>query len=82
MLEDLNMAMTVQREAQPVAKDDFLTGSGGLPERVEFVQGVVGPYTDTGKLTLLANWGADEVLRLTGPEVWRAALAAHDVPAS
>ena len=31
-----------------------------------------------GKLTLLANWGADEIIRLTGPAIWREALAALD----
>ena len=47
-----------------------------LPERVEFAYGEIGPYSDEGKRTLLANWGADEVIRLTGPEIWREALAA------
>jgi hypothetical protein len=72
------MPRSVKREPQDVSKDDFLTEAGGLPRPVEFVRGVVGPYSDTGKLTLLSNWGADDILRLTGPDVWRAALAAYD----
>jgi hypothetical protein len=69
---------TVEREPQSVSKADFLTEAGGLPRPVEFVCGVVGPYSDTGKQTLLSNWGADDIMRLTGPEVWRAALAAYE----
>lgn len=69
----------MQREPQEITKEEFLTEAGSLPRPVEFVRGVVGPYSDTGKLTLLSNWGADEIMRLTGPEVWRVALAGHDM---
>jgi hypothetical protein len=45
---------------------------------MELWDGEIGPYSDAGKQTLLANWGADEIIRLTGPEIWREALAALD----
>lgn len=72
------MSKLVRCEPQPVTADEFLSDGSGLPEKIELVQGVIGPYSDAGKLTLLANWGADDVMRLTGPEIWRAALATYD----
>jgi hypothetical protein len=74
------MPRTVRREPQLVTKEDFLTGMTDHPARIEFVRGVIGPYSDAGKLALLANWGADDVLRITGPDVWRDALAAFSKP--
>ena len=71
------MPHTMRREPQPFTKPDYFAAVSDLPERVEFVRGEIGPYSDVGKLTLLANWGADEIIRLTGPDVWREALAAR-----
>jgi hypothetical protein len=64
----------IRREAQLVSKAEFFSAELGLPEKVELDHGVIGPYSDAGKLTLLANWGADDIIRLTGPEIWREAL--------
>lgn len=72
------MPQLVRREPQNVSKAEYFSTEAGLPEKVELIRGVVGPYSAAGKLTLLANWGADEIIRLTGPEVWREALAARD----
>jgi len=72
------MPKQVRREAQPFNSRDFTSGEADLPEKVEVIHGVIGPYSDAGKLTMLANWGADEIIRLTGPEIWREALAALD----
>jgi hypothetical protein len=74
------MPKALRREPQLLTKADFFSPELELPERVEFVRGEVGPYSDAGKLTLLANWGADEIIRLTGPEIWREVLAALDKP--
>jgi hypothetical protein len=72
------MPKSVLREPQLVTPREYLSDEAGLPEKVELVRGVIGPYSDAGKRTLLANWGADDILRLTGPDVWREALAAFD----
>jgi hypothetical protein len=71
------MPRAVQREAQSLSKQEFYAHVEDLPGRVEFVRGVIGPYSDTAKLVLLANWGVDDIIRLTGPEVWQEALAAR-----
>lgn len=71
------MPKVVRREPQRTTVREFLSEEAGLPEKVELDTGVIGPYSDAGKLTLLANWGADDILRLTGPAVWLQALAAH-----
>jgi hypothetical protein len=70
------MSYKLGSKPQKFTKSDHYAALPGLPERVEFADGEIGPYSDKGKLTLLANWGADEVIRLTGREVWREALAA------
>ena len=69
------MPLQMQREPQGMTAQEFLSGESGLPEKVELVRGAIGPYSDAGKLTLLANWGADEIIRITGPDVWKDALA-------
>jgi hypothetical protein len=73
---EIAMSFKVRREAHKFTKADYFTALPSLPERVEFAYGEIGPYSDEGKRTLLANWGADEVIRLTGPDVWQQALAA------
>ena len=72
------MSKQVRREPQACTVREFLSGEADLPEKVELVNGEIGPYSDAGKLTLLANWGADEIIRLTGPQLWRETLAAFD----
>lgn len=72
------MSKRVRREPQKFTVQEFLFGDVGLLEKVELVNGEIGPYSDAGKLTLLANWGADEIIRLTGPQLWRETLAAFD----
>jgi len=72
------LSKRVRREPQKFTVQEFLFGDVGLLEKVELVNGEIGPYSDAGKLTLLANWGADEIIRLTGPQLWRETLAAFD----
>lgn len=74
------MLRTIRREPQPIDVDEYFSEDADLPEKLELVDGMVGPFSDAGKRTMLANWGADEIIRLTGPDVWRAALAALDTP--
>ena len=69
------MSKAVERKPQGFTVDEFLSDDADLPHKMELIDGVIGPFSDQGKLTLLANWGVDEVIRLTGPEVWRQALA-------
>ena len=74
------MPNPMTRNPQPITVKEFLSEENPLPEKVELVRGVIGPYSVAGKLTLLANWGADDILRVTGPDVWRDALAALSTP--
>ena len=66
----------VLRASQPLTKDEFFSDENGLPEKIEWVRGMVGPFSDEGIRTLVANWGADRVIAATGPEIWREALKA------
>ena len=70
------MPKQLTRAPQPLTVDEYFSEGAGLPEKIELWDGKVGPYSDDGKRTMLANWGADEIIRLTGPEIWREALAA------
>lgn len=70
------MTKQVWREPQKVTASEFLSAENGLPEKMELVRGEIGPFDDRGLKTLLVNWGADRVIAVTGPEVWREALAA------
>ena len=72
------MARKVERRPQAVSASEFLSAENGLPEKMELVRGQIGPFSDTGIVTLIANWGADRVIAATGPEIWREALAARD----
>ena len=73
------MPATVQRELQVCGTAEFLSDSAGIPDRLELVRGVIGPFSDAGKLYLLTNWGADDIIRLTGTEIWRKALEARGI---
>ena len=72
----MTVPKTVRRQPQKLTANEFVSDDSGLPEKIEYVRGVIGPYSDRGKLTLLANWGADDGIRLAGPAIWREALAA------
>lgn len=72
------LKLKVARKPLLFTVDEFLSDEVDLPEKMELVDGVIGPYSKRGKLALLANWGADAIVRLTGPEIWREALAAAD----
>lgn len=72
------MPRQVLRRPQPMSAEEFLSEESGLPEKVELWNGVIGPYSDEGMRTLLANWGADKIIEVTGPGVWREALTAFD----
>ena len=72
------MGRKVERQPQPVSAKEFLSDENGLPEKMELVRGQIGPFTDQGIVTLIANWGADRVIAATGPDIWREALVAGD----
>ena len=72
------MAKQVKREPHPCSKDEFLSTENGLPMRIEWVRGKIGPFNDAAPLTLVANRGADRVVAVIGAEVWRNALSARD----
>ena len=72
------MSKPVLRQPQKCTVDDFLGGGLGLPEKTELVKGMIGPFSDEGMRTLLANWGADKIIEVTGPGVWLEALAARE----
>ena len=72
------MSKSVKRQPQKFSADEFLRGDLGLPERTELVKGMIGPFSDEGMRTLLANWGVDKIIEVTGPGIWREALAAQE----
>jgi hypothetical protein len=72
------MPKPVTRAPQLFTADEFFAEDNGLPEKMELWDGIIGPYEDAGLQTLLANWGAYRVLAVTGPDIWREALAAYD----
>ncbi|MDX2290304.1 MAG: hypothetical protein NW217_15985 [Hyphomicrobiaceae bacterium] len=65
-------------ELQRFAAAEYCSEDAGRPEKLDLWDGVIGPYSDAGNLSLFANWGADEIVRLTGPDIWRETLAAID----
>lgn len=72
------MSFKVERGPRCFTVDEFLSDDAGLPAKTELIDGVIGPFSRKAKLTLLANWGADAVIKLTGPEIWREALKELD----
>ena len=72
------MPITVGRKPRRFTVDEVLSDEAGLPEKMELINGIIGPFDNQGKVTMLANWGVDEIIRLTGPEIWREALAASE----
>lgn len=76
--EPTYVARLVTREPQPVTARQFSENIFGLPEKTELRDGMIGPFRDEGKLALLSNWGADDIVRLTGPGIWRAAIEAYE----
>ena len=72
------MPKSVKRAPQPLTVDEFFAEDTGLPEKIEMCDGMIGPYSDAGLQTMVANWGADRIIAVTGPEVWREALRAYD----
>lgn len=72
------MPKSILREPQKITVDEYFSIDADLPEKIELWDGVIGPYSDVGKSTMLANWGADKFVELTGPEIWCEAVAAYD----
>ena len=72
------MSKSVKRQPQKFSADEFLRGDLGLPEKTELVKGMIGLFSDEGMRTLLANWGVDKIIEVTGPGIWREALAAQE----
>ena len=70
------MPKILKRAAQKFTVDEVYSDDTDLPEKMELRNGVIGPFSDKAKRALLANWGADKILKLTGPEIWREAIEA------
>lgn len=70
------MPKTLLRKSHKFTVDEFLSAEADLPRKMELIEGIIGPFSDKAKLALLANWGADKIVKLTGPEIWREAIAA------
>ena len=77
-LEESTMPKAVQRKPQRFTVDEMFEPETDLPEKMELHSGVIGPFSDKAVVALLANWGADRVVRLTGPDIWREAIAARE----
>ena len=72
------MSIAVGRPGREFTFDEYLSREVGLPRKLELVDGVIGPFSDAAKRALLANWGTDAILRLTGTAIWREALDAYE----
>ncbi|MFM9939308.1 MAG: hypothetical protein ACKVP7_07420 [Hyphomicrobiaceae bacterium] len=70
------MPKTLKRQPQEFTVDEYLSDDTDLPEKMELWDGEIGPFSDTAKLALLANWGADKIVALTGPAIWLEAAKA------
>lgn len=64
------------RKPQRFTVNDYFSDDTDLPEKMELIDGVIGPFSDKAKVALIANWGVDHIVKLTGPDVWREAIAA------
>ena len=72
------MSIKLGRPPRGFTVDQYLSDEVDLPSKLELVDGEIGPFSDQAKTALLANWGADAIVRLTGPAIWREAIAAHE----
>jgi len=70
------MAKTLDRSPRKFDFDEFLSTKVDLPHKLELIDGIIGPFSNRAKLALLANWGTDAIIKLTGPDVWIEALEA------
>ena len=72
--------MTIKIGRQPLrfTFDEYLSDDVDLPSKLELVDGIIGLFSDRAKKALLANWGADKILTLTGADIWREVLEATD----
>ena len=72
------MQMKLDGKARQFKVDQYFSDDVNLPRKLELVDGEIGPFSEKAKLALLANWGADEILRLTGSEIWHEAIKAFE----
>ena len=72
------MPKTLTRKPQKFTVDEYFSPDTDLPEKMELHNGTIGPFSDKAKLAMLANWGADRIVKLTGPGIWREAIAAAE----
>ncbi len=70
------MLKPVSRSPQQFTVDEYFSPLTDLPEKIELIDGEIGPYSDAAKLALLANWGADKIVALTGTDLWLETIAA------
>jgi hypothetical protein len=72
------MRKVLTRRSQKFTITEYFSDEVDLPSKIELIDGVIGPFSDDAKLALLRNWGADTVIRLTGPDIWLKTIAALD----
>ena len=70
------MPKVVKRKPQKFTVDEVLSDEVDMPRKLELIEGIIGPFSDDAIRALLTNWGADRIVRLTGPEIWLEAAAA------
>ena len=70
------MPKTVSRAPEQFTVDEYFSPATDLPEKIELIDGEIGPFSEAAKLALLANWGADKIVSLTGPTIWLETIAA------
>jgi hypothetical protein len=71
------MPKHLQQQPQKFTVDEYFSDDTDLPHKIELIDGVIGPFSNQAKIALLANWGVDSIIALTGPEIWMTAIAAR-----
>ena len=68
------MRKPLSRKPRQFTVDEYFAAD--LPRKLELIDGEIGPFGDDARHALLANWGTDAIIALTGADVWRKALGA------
>jgi hypothetical protein len=73
-LKEIVMRKPLLRKPRKYTVDEYFAADP--PRKMELIDGEIGPCSDDARLALLANWGVDASLELTGADVWRKAIGA------
>jgi hypothetical protein len=69
------MRQPLPRRPRKFTVDEYFASD--LPEKVELIDGEIGPYSDDARYALLSNWGTDAIIDLIGADAWQSAIDAY-----